>query len=88
MTERLIVLDFYLFTMCSLGVGAFFRGEDWTFGAYRALKLEYVKYERYRPHPIDLAQRPQELIILFEGVGRDRSFTCVTEFVLLLVLGI
>ena len=61
MTERLIVLDFYLFTMCSLGVGAFFRGEDWTFGAYRALKLEYVKYERYRPHPIDLAQRPQEL---------------------------
>ena len=24
----------------------------------------------------------------FKGVGRDRSFTCVTEFVLLLVLGI
>ena len=60
-TETLIVLDFSLFTMSPLGVGAFFRGNDQTFGAYRAQKLECVKFERYRAHPIDLAQRTQEL---------------------------
>ena len=70
MTDTLIVLDFSLFPMCPLGVGPFFRGKDWIFGDYRAQKLGYVKCERYRPHPIDFAQRPQELNVT-TGVSKS-----------------
>ena len=50
-----------LFTMCPLGVGAIFLANDLTFGAYLAQKLECVKCERCRTHPIDFAKRTQEL---------------------------